>query len=164
MGKLGSWIFTQTSPADESLAETVKFRWEIPGTYEEKASGKGKTVVSGTYPKDGVFTAKLSIDGGDTITCSEITVRKPKLLGCECNQKSVNTYDDKTEVVWALENCVGENDAGLSKVFWSENVTSNGWTEAKAQVAPGDSLTPEVRAQNGAGYEVTVTCEQYKSE
>lgn len=80
------------------------------------------------------------------------------LLGCECKAES-RTVEAQSRAKWTLSGCVGENNAGLSKVVWSEDVTSNGWTEATKELSAGETAEPTVEARNGAGYSLTIPCE-----
>ncbi len=61
MTQWATWVFTQTSPADTSVASSLKFKWIIEGSYQGTGSGKGLRNVSGQYPETGTYIARLSI-------------------------------------------------------------------------------------------------------
>lgn len=154
----GTWVFTQTSPEDTSAADDLKFKWILDGSYQETASGTGKRTVKAQYPKTGTFVAKLSIAGGDTITCAPLTVTVAPITGCECtaSQETVDVSDGYELVTWKISGC--ESDLGISNYTWSDDVSPT-WTSATLTfTSPGQSVTPTVAVSNDNGSYLEVTC------
>ena len=158
MTEYATWTFTQTSPQDTSVASDLKFKWVLEGSYQETASGTGKRTTTAQYPKVGVFTAKLSIDGGDTITCSPLTVTVAPITGCECtaSTETVDVSDGYALVTWNVSGC--KSLLGISSYTWSSNVSAT-WQQASLTfTTPGESVTPTVAVSNDNGSYLEVTC------
>ncbi len=154
----GTWVFTQTSPEDTSAADDLKFKWILDGSYQETASGTGKRSVTAQYPKTGTFVAKLSIAGGDTITCAPLTVTVAPITGCECtvDKETVDVSDGYELVTWEISGC--ESKLGISDYTWSDEVNST-WTSATLTFkSAGQSVTPTVAVSNDNGSYLEVTC------
>ena len=154
----GTWVFTQTSPEDTSAADDLKFKWILDGSYQETASGTGKRSVTAQYPKTGTFVAKLSIAGGDTITCAPLTVTVAPITGCECtvDKETVDVSDGYELVTWKISGC--ESDLGISNYTWSDDVSPT-WTSATLTFkSAGQSVTPTVAVSNDNGSYLEVSC------
>lgn len=158
MTQWATWVFTQTSPADTSVASSLKFKWIIEGSYQGTGSGKGLRNVSGQYPETGTYIARLSIDGGDTITCSPLTVTVAPITGCKCTA-SAETVDVSNGYVLAKWNISGcESLLGISSYTWSSDVSPT-WVDASLTfTAAGQSATPTVTVSNDNGSFLEVTC------
>lgn len=158
MTQWATWVFTQTSPADTSVASSLKFKWIIEGSYQGTGSGKGLRNVSGQYPETGTYIARLSIDGGDTITCSPLTVTVAPITGCKCTA-SAETVDVSNGYVlanWNISGC--ESLLGISSYTWSSDVSPT-WVDASLTfTAAGQSATPTVTVSNDNGSYLEVTC------
>ena len=158
MTQWATWVFTQTSPADTSVASSLKFKWMIEGSYQGTGSGKGLRNVSGQYPETGTYIARLSIDGGDTITCSPLTVTVAPITGCKCTA-SAETVDVSNGYVlanWNISGC--ESLLGISSYTWSSDVSPT-WVDASLTfTAAGQSVTPTVTVSNDNGSYLEVTC------
>lgn len=158
MTQWATWVFTQTSPADTSVASSLKFKWIIEGSYQGTGSGKGLRNVSGQYPETGTYIARLSIDGGDTITCSPLTVTVAPITGCKCTA-SAETVDVSNGYVlanWNISGC--ESLLGISAYTWSSDVNPT-WVDASLTfTAAGQSATPTVTVSNDNGSFLEVTC------
>ena len=158
MTQWATWVFTQTSPADTSEASSLKFKWIIEGSYQGTGSGKGLRNVSGQYPETGTYIARLSIDGGDTITCSPLTVTVAPITGCKCTA-SAETVDVSNGYVianWNISGC--ESLLGISAYTWSSDVNPT-WVNASLTfTAAGQSVTPTVAVSNDNGSYLEVTC------
>jgi len=158
MTQWATWIFTQTSPADTSVASSLKFSWIIEGSYQGKGSGKGLRNVSGQYPEAGTYIAKLSIDGGDTITCTPLKVEVAPITGCECtaSAETVDVSDGYVLAKWNISGC--ESLLGISAYTWSSDVNPI-WTDASLTfTTAGQSVTPIVTVSNDQGSSLEVTC------
>ena len=154
----GTWVFTQTSPEDTSAADDLKFKWILDGSYQETASGTGKRSVTAQYPKTGTFVAKLSIAGGDTITCAPLTVTVAPITGCECtvDKETVDVSDGDVLVTWEISGC--ESKLGISDYTWSDDVSPT-WTSATLTfTSAGQSVTPTVAVSNDNGSYLEVSC------
>lgn len=158
MTQWATWVFTQTSPADTSVASSLKFKWIIEGSYQGTGSGKGLRNVSGQYPETGTYIARLSIDGGDTITCSPLTVTVAPITGCKCTA-SAETVDVSNGYVlanWNISGC--ESLLGISSYTWSSDVSPT-WVDASLTfTAAGQSVTPTVTVSNDNGSYLEVIC------
>ena len=158
MTQWATWVFTQTSPADTSVASSLKFKWIIEGSYQGTGSGKGLRNVSGQYPEKGTYIARLSIDGGDTITCSPLTVTVAPITGCKCTA-SAETVDVSNGYVlanWNISGC--ESLLGISSYTWSSDVSPT-WVDASLTfTTAGQSVTPTVAVSNDNGSYLEVIC------
>ena len=158
MTQWATWVFTQTSPADTSVASSLKFKWMIEGSYQGTGSGKGLRNVSGQYPEAGTYIARLSIDGGDTITCSPLTVTVAPITGCKCtaSAETVDVSNGYALAKWNISGC--ESLLGISSYTWSSDVSPT-WVDASLTfTAAGQSATPTVTVSNDNGSFLVVTC------
>ena len=158
MTQWATWVFTQTSPADTSVASSLKFKWIIEGSYQGTGSGKGLRNVSGQYPETGTYIARLSIDGGDTITCSPLTVTVAPITGCKCtaSAETVDVSNGYALANWNISGC--ESLLGISSYTWSSDVSPT-WVDASLTfTAAGQSATPTVTVSNDNGSFLEVTC------
>jgi hypothetical protein len=158
MTQWATWVFTQTSPADTSVASSLKFKWMIEGSYQGTGSGKGLRNVSGQYPEAGTYIARLSIDGGDTITCSPLTVTVAPITGCKCtaSAETVDVSNGYALAKWNISGC--ESLLGISSYTWSSDVSPT-WVDASLTfTAAGQSATPTVTVSNDNGSFLEVTC------
>ena len=158
MTQWATWVFTQTSPADTSVASSLKFKWMIEGSYQGTGSGKGLRNVSGQYPEAGTYIARLSIDGGDTITCSPLTVTVAPITGCKCtaSAETVDVSNGYALAKWNISGC--ESLLGISSYTWSSDVSPT-WVDASLTfTAAGQSVTPTVTVSNDNGSYLEVTC------
>lgn len=158
MTQWATWVFTQTSPADTSVASSLKFKWIIEGSYQGTGSGKGLRNVSGQYPETGTYIARLSIDGGDTITCSPLTVMVAPITGCKCtaSAETVDVSNGYALANWNISGC--ESLLGISSYTWSSDVNPT-WVNASLTfTAAGQSVTPTVAVSNDNGSYLEVTC------
>jgi hypothetical protein len=158
MTQWATWVFTQTSPADTSVASSLKFKWIIEGSYQGTGSGKGLRNVSGQYPEAGTYIARLSIDGGDTITCSPLTVTVAPITGCKCtaSAETVDVSNGYALAKWNISGC--ESLLGISSYTWSSDVSPT-WVDASLTfTAAGQSATPTVTVSNDNGSFLEVTC------
>jgi hypothetical protein len=158
MTQWATWVFTQTSPADTSVASSLKFKWIIEGSYQGTGSGKGLRNVSGQYPEAGTYIARLSIDGGDTITCSPLTVTVAPITGCKCtaSAETVDVSNGYALANWNISGC--ESLLGISSYTWSSDVNPT-WVDASLTfTAAGQSATPTVTVSNDNGSFLEVTC------
>lgn len=158
MTQWATWVFTQTSPADTSVASSLKFKWMIEGSYQGTGSGKGLRNVSGQYPEAGTYIARLSIDGGDTITCSPLTVTVAPITGCKCtaSAETVDVSNGYALAKWNISGC--ESLLGISSYTWSSDVNPT-WVDASLTfTAAGQSATPTVAVSNDNGSYLEVTC------
>lgn len=158
MTQWATWVFTQTSPADTSVASSLKFKWIIEGSYQGTGSGKGLRNVSGQYPDTGTYIARLSIAGGDTITCSPLTVTVAPITGCKCtaSAETVDVSNGYGLANWNISGC--ESLLGISAYTWSNDVNPT-WANASLTfTAAGQSVTPTVAVSNDNGSYLEVTC------
>ena len=158
MTQWATWVFTQTSPADTSVASSLKFKWIIEGSYQGTGSGKGLRNVSGQYPETGTYIARLSIAGGDTITCSPLTVAVAPITGCKCtaSAETVDVSNGYGLANWNISGC--ESLLGISAYTWSSDVNPT-WANASLTfTAAGQSVTPTVAVSNDNGSYLEVTC------
>ena len=158
MTQWATWVFTQTSPADTSVASSLKFKWIIEGSYQGTGSGKGLRNVSGQYPETGTYIARLSIDGGDTITCSPLTVTVAPITGCKCtaSAETVDVSNGYALAKWNISGC--ESLLGISSYTWSSDVNPT-WVDASLTfTTAGQSATPTVTVSNDNGSYLEVTC------
>lgn len=158
MTQWATWVFTQTSPADTSVASSLKFKWIIEGSYQGTGSGKGLRNVSGQYPEAGTYIARLSIDGGDTITCSPLTVTVAPITGCKCtaSAETVDVSNGYALANWNISGC--ESLLGISSYTWSSDVSPT-WVDASLTfTTAGQSVTPTVTVSNDNGSYLEVTC------
>lgn len=158
MTQWATWVFTQTSPADTSVASSLKFKWIIEGSYQGTGSGKGLRNVSGQYPETGTYIARLSIAGGDTITCSPLTVTVAPITGCKCtaSAETVDVSNGYGLANWNISGC--ESLLGISAYTWSSDVNPT-WANASLTfTAAGQSVTPTVAVSNDNGSYLEVTC------
>lgn len=158
MTQWATWVFTQTSPADTSVASSLKFKWMIEGSYQGTGSGKGLRNVSGQYPEAGTYIARLSIDGGDTITCSPLTVTVAPITGCKCtaSAETVDVSNGYALAKWNISGC--ESLLGISSYTWSSDVSPT-WVDASLTfTAAGQSVTPTVTVSNDNGSYLEVIC------
>lgn len=158
MTKSVKWIFTQETDFDSATVASVKFKWWLEGSYEVSASGKGKTSVSGQYPKTGSYEAKLLIGSGDTISCAPLQVVVAPITGCQCTaENEIVSIGDKA--VWQISGC--ESDLGISQYTWSAFVgeVSPIWTRAEATLSSEMKLViPKVEVSNDNGSYLLVDC------
>ena len=158
MTQWATWVFTQTSPADTSVASSLKFKWIIEGSYQGTGSGKGLRNVSGQYPKTGTYIARLSIAGGDTITCSPLTVTVAPITGCKCtaSAETIDVSNGYGLANWNISGC--ESLLVISAYTWSSDVNPT-WANASLTfTAAGQSVTPTVAVSNDNGSYLEVTC------
>lgn len=158
MTQWATWVFTQTSPADTSVASSLKFKWMIEGSYQGTGSGKGLRNVSDQYPEAGTYIARLSIDGGDTITCSPLTVTVAPITGCKCtaSAETVDVSNGYALAKWNISGC--ESLLGISSYTWSSDVSPT-WVDASLTfTAAGQSATPTVTVSNDNGSYLEVIC------
>ena len=158
MTQWATWVFTQTSPADTSVASSLKFKWIIEGSYQGTGSGKGLRNVSGQYPETGTYIARLSIAGGDTITCSPLTVTVAPITGCKCtaSAETVDVSNGYGLANWNISGC--ESLLGISAYTWSSDVNPT-WANASLTfTSAGQSVTPTVVVSNDNGSYLEVTC------